>query len=177
MSRLTPLTDEEWGELESEAVTGLLPRFRHNPSGAGAAVATMMHHPALTRAVLTFNFHLLLRSSLPARLRELAILRVAQRRGCAYELVHHRVMAAQVGLTEAEIDAATEGKATEALDAAVLTAVDELETSSNLTDATWAALGAHLDEQQRMDLVFTIGCYAMLAMAFNTFGIEPEQER
>lgn len=32
-----------------------------------------------------------------------------------------------------------------------------------------------------MELVFTVGCYSMLAMAFNTFGVEldenPESER
>jgi 4-carboxymuconolactone decarboxylase len=28
-----------------------------------------------------------------------------------------------------------------------------------------------------MDLVFTIGCYGSLAMAINTFGVEPDQER
>ena len=25
-------------------------------------------------------------------------------------------------------------------------------------------------------LVFTVGCYGLLAMAFNTFGVVPEQE-
>ena len=34
------------------------------------------------------------------------------------------------------------------------------------------ALSEHLDERQRMDLVFTIGCYGALAMAINTFGVE-----
>ncbi len=34
----------------------------------------------------------------------------------------------------------------------------------------------HLDEHQRMDLVFTIGCYGALAMAINTFGVEPDLE-
>jgi len=28
-----------------------------------------------------------------------------------------------------------------------------------------------------MDLVFTVGAYFMLAMAFNSFGVEPEDER
>ncbi|HET9874537.1 MAG TPA: carboxymuconolactone decarboxylase family protein, partial [Mycobacterium sp.] len=73
------------------------------------------------------------------------------------------------------------GAAAGPLDRAVLTAVDELDEKSNLTDATWAALGEHLDDRQRMDLVFTVGCYTLLAMAFNVFGVEleekPEQER
>ena len=35
-------------------------------------------------------------------------------------------------------------------------------------DATWAALAAELDEQQLMDLVFTVGAYDVLAMAMRS---------
>ena len=59
----------------------------------------------------------------------------------------------------------------------MLRAVDELGDTCNLSDRTWARLGEHLDERQLMDLVFTIGAYSLLAMALNTFGVEPEQER
>jgi 4-carboxymuconolactone decarboxylase len=137
----------------------------------------MLRHPVLAQAFLGFNAHLLGRSTLPPRLRELAILRMAHRRQCRYEWVHHVVMGGQVGLTEAEIEAVTRGQADNELDAAVLTAVDELDEMSNLSDPTWATLREHLDEHQRMDLIFTIGAYCLLAMAFNTFGVEPEHER
>lgn len=56
----------------------------------------------------------------------------------------------------------------------MLDAVDELDEESRISDATWAALCEHFDERQRMDLVFTIGGYGLMAMAYNTFGIEPE---
>ena len=59
-------------------------------------------------------------------------------------------------------------------DRVVITAVDELEEKSQLSDETWAALGERLNDQQRMDFIFTVGCYALLAMAFNTFGVELE---
>ncbi len=68
------------------------------------------------------------------------------------------------------------GEAVNDLDRAILTAVDELHDKSTLTDATWATLSEHLDERQLMDLVFTIGCYGALAMAINTFGVEPDEE-
>lgn len=62
-----------------------------------------------------------------------------------------------------------------------MTAADELEETSRLSPATEAVLTKHLDEQQLMELVFTVGCYSILAMAFNTFGVEldekPEAER
>jgi 4-carboxymuconolactone decarboxylase len=56
----------------------------------------------------------------------------------------------------------------------VLTGVDELDEKSQLSDETWATLGKRLDERQRMDYVFTVGCYTLVAMAFNTFGVELE---
>jgi hypothetical protein len=85
-------------------------------------------------------------------------------------------MGAEVGLSADVIDAVTRGEGVDAFDQAIITAVDELEEQSNMTDETWSVLCEHLDEHQRMDLVFTIGCYGLLAMAFNTFGVVPEQE-
>jgi AhpD family alkylhydroperoxidase len=172
--RLAPLPDDQWDGRTRAALAVLLPEHRLNVRGAGNALATLARHPDLVEAFLAFNKHLMLRSTLPPRLRELAILRVAQRRDCAYEWAHHVRMAAKAGLSEAEIEAAGHGKATGAIETAVLTAVDELDDDSRVSDPTWAALGEHLDDRQRMDLVFTIGAYCLAAMAFNTFGVEPE---
>lgn len=58
------------------------------------------------------------------------------------------------------------------LDAALLRSVDELHADAFVTDTTWDALAAGLDQRQLMDLVFTVGAYDLLAMAFNTFGLE-----
>lgn len=174
--RLPPLPADQWDEPERAALSRLLPADRLDPRGAGNALATLVRHPALAKAFLAFSTHLLVRSSLPPRLRELAILRVAHRRSCLYEWTHHVLLAAEAGLTEAEIQAAGRGEADNDLDSAVLHAVDELDDDSTVSDRTWATLAEHLDEHQRMDLVFTIGGYSMMAGAFNTFGVQPEHE-
>ena len=174
--RLPPLPDDQWDERTREALSALLPRRLRNERGAGNAMATLVRHPDLTEIFLPFSTYVLFQSTLPPRLRELATLRVAGRRDCAYEWASHLVLARQAGLTEAEIEAAGRGKATDPLDSLVLAAVDELEDNSTVSDGTWAALGEHLDERQRMDLVFTVGTYALLAMAFNTFGVLPDSE-
>lgn len=176
MTRLPPLPAEEWDDRTRAALAGLVPRSRQDPAGSGVALSTLVRHPDLAKVFLPFSTYLLARSTLPARLRELATLRVATRRRCAYEWVHHVESAAALGLSESEITAAGQGKASDELGAAVLTAVDELDENSSLSDETWATLGKYLDECQRMDLVFTIGTYCLTAMAFNTFGIEPEQD-
>ncbi|MCT9079610.1 carboxymuconolactone decarboxylase family protein [Streptomyces fulvoviolaceus] len=174
--RLSPLPDDQWDERTREALSSLLPRRLRNERGAGPAMATLARHPQLAEIFLPFSTYVLFHSTLPPRLRELATLRVARRRDCAYEWTSHLVLARQAGLTEAEIEAAGRGKAADPLDSLVLAAVDELEDDSTVSDRTWDALGEHLDERQRMDLVFTVGTYALLAMAFNTFGVLPDQE-
>jgi AhpD family alkylhydroperoxidase len=181
--RLPPLPADQWDEATQRSLAPMLPA--DGPRDANNALATFAHHPALAKAFLRFNVHLLYSSTLPARIRELAILRVAHRRDCAYEWTHHVDLAKDEGITDDEI-AAVQRYAGEdagdfdALERAVLTGVDELVEKSELSDQTWAALGERLNDQQRMDFVFTVGCYTLLAMAFNTFGIQLEhaaQER
>jgi 4-carboxymuconolactone decarboxylase len=172
--RLSPLPAEEWDDAARHAVSVMLPEERRNPDDAGTLLSTLVRHPKLTRAYLKFSTYLLYGSTLPPRVRELVILRVAHRRGCGYEWTHHVNMAKKVGLADADVEAAQRGQSTDAFDSAVLRAVDELDEKSNLSDQTWAALSERLDEQQRMDLVFTTGNYIALALALNTFGVEVE---
>jgi 4-carboxymuconolactone decarboxylase len=115
-------------------------------------------------------------STLPARIRELAILRVAHRTSCVYEWTHHVNLGLKAGLTQHAIDGVRRGEAADEFDRTVLAGVDELFDKSELSDATWAALSERFDERQRMDFIFTVGCYSALAMALNTFGVEVEKD-
>ena len=56
--------------------------------------------------------------------------------------------------------------------ALIITAADELDVNSGLSDATYQALADKFDDRQLMDLVFTIGTYGLLTMAFNAFGLD-----
>lgn len=172
--RLAPLPAEEWDDDVRRALSVMLPEERLNPEGAGTALSTLARHPALTKAFLRFSNHLLFRSTLEAQMRELAILRIAHRKQCEYEWTHHVFIGKAEGLTDEQIASSTSGEGTTPLDQHVIDAVDELDGESRISNATWAALSEHLSEQQRMDLVFTIGGYGLMAMAYNTFGIAPE---
>ncbi|MBJ7338315.1 carboxymuconolactone decarboxylase family protein [Mycolicibacterium sp.] len=170
--RLPPLPAAEWDDAVLGALR-LMPEERRNPAAAGNAIATFVNHPELTRSYLTFSFYLLTRSSLVPRLRELAVLRIAHLTACAYEWDEHVAIGQKAGLTLKDIDALQRGEAIDEFDRTVLTAVDELVEDTRLSDATWAALGERMDKRQLMDFVFTVGGYHMLAMALNTFGVEP----
>jgi 4-carboxymuconolactone decarboxylase len=159
--RLPPLPYAEW---DTSALSVLAPGRRLPPSNA---LGLLARHPALARAFLTFNVHLLSASSLPPRVRELAILRVAWRRRCRYEWAQHVAIARRAGITDDEIAQVRAADST-----LISRAVDELDEGSCLSDETYQALAAELDDRQLLDLVFTIGTYALLAMTFNTFGVE-----
>ncbi|MFC8517155.1 carboxymuconolactone decarboxylase family protein [Streptomyces sp. NPDC057257] len=174
--RLPPLPADQWTDRTRDVLSALLPRSMRNAEAAGSMLSTLVRHPDLTGAFLPFSTYFLVHSTLPDRLRELVVLRVAKRRDCAYEWTHHFHAARQLGLTEAEIEAAGQGKAADPLESLVLGAVDELEDGHDVSDATWAALAERLSEHQLMDLVFTVGAYGLMATAFNTFGIRPEHD-
>ena len=172
--RLTPLPDPEWDERCRTALASLIPAERANVHGAGNVLATLLRHPDLTGAYLPFNAYLLRDSTLSPRIREVALLRVVYRGNCEYLWTHHLPLAARAGLTEADINAIRSGRCADITDQTVIQAVDDLTTESTITQATWDQLCQLFTDQQRMDLVFTIGGYLLLAMAVNTFGVQEE---
>ena len=147
------------------------PRPPGTPKGMNV-LGTFAHHPDLAKAYHHFVAHLLRSSTLTDRQRELVILRVGAVRGARYEWAQHVVLGLEAGVTRAEIDAVTAGDVTglDALDAAIVTAVDELLADATVSDATWAVLAGALTEQQLLDVIFTVGGYETLAMAMRACG-------
>jgi len=139
-----------------------------------------MHHPGLAGPFLAFNRVLLFTPALPPRLRELMVLRVAWRTRSTYEWVQHVRLAQGCGITPDEVDAIARGADTDAtwtpLEADLLAATNELIDGYRVDDATWARLAEQLDERQLVEVVFVVGTYTCLAMAFNSFGLELDPE-
>ncbi len=143
------------------------------------ALGTMAWHPTLAQAFNTFNGHLLYTSTLSDRHRELLVLRVAILRGSEYERRQHVVLAEDVGISTDELDWIAEGPEAAGwppLERAMIRAVDELVSDARVSERTWEALAADLRTEQLMDLVFTVGAYDLLAMAFRSFGVVPDDD-
>jgi len=180
--RIPPLPPDQWGDdvraglaaLRPPGATQELRRSKGGPKGLNV-LGTLAQHPALMHAYHSFNGHILYTNTLSARQRELLVLRVAARRGAEYEWEQHVRIARDADITDAEIGRIAEGEHTDGwspVEAAMLRAVDELLADALITDGTWAVLADGLDRHQLMDLVFTVGAYDLLAMAFRSFGIE-----
>ena len=168
--RVPPVTDPS--ELDDEA-RGLLERM--SPGGRVLNVfATLVHHPKLLKRWLVFGNHILSKSTLSARHRELLILRTAHRCGSVYEWTQHSRIALAVGLTPQEVEDVAEDRLADPFEATLLRAADELIDDHVVSDATWATLTQRYDVRQMLDAMFTVGQYAMLAGALNSLGVQVE---
>jgi alkylhydroperoxidase family enzyme len=159
--RVRPLPPEEWDDF-----------IKANPYNV---FATLARHPQLYRAWLRFG-GALLDGTLPARDRELAILRTAYHSDSAYEWAQHARLAREAGLTELEIDSIRRPDALWPVeDRLVLQVADDLHYAGDLTDATWAALCDRYDEAGRIELVMLVAHYRMLALVLRTLRVAIEE--
>jgi 4-carboxymuconolactone decarboxylase len=170
--RVEPIPEAEW----TDEVRELLPP---GPSGRVLNIfSTLARHPKLLKRWQVFGAHILGKSTLPPRDREIAILRVGWLCRCEYEWGQHAVIGRLVGLSDDEIRRTTLGPSAPGWDpfeATLLAAVDELRADSMIADPTWAALGARYDVRQLLDLVFTVGQYTLVSMALNTLGVQLDE--
>ncbi|MFA5939509.1 MAG: carboxymuconolactone decarboxylase family protein [Sinimarinibacterium sp.] len=141
----------------------------------------LVNHPGLAKAFLTFNNHVVAASTLSRRARELAILRISWLRRSEYEFTQHLILGRRAGLDDEELTRIQDGAVGPwaPADAALLRAVDELHWQAAISAATRIRLAEHFDARQMMDLLFTVGCYDILAMLAASFeiglenGVEP----
>ena len=170
--RVAPLEDAELTDEQREALRPMSADGRRPLN----IFRTLARAPkALARFNEWGSYVLSRRNSLPAREREILILRVGYLCKSGYEFTQHTRIGLNEGLTEAEIAAIKAGAGANswsAADAALIRAADELVKDHFVSDATWKALGEHFDDKQRMDAVFTVGQYTQVSMFLNTFGVQ-----
>ena len=171
--RIEPLRDEQM-DPETRALLGA------NSRGLGGdrvlnIFRTLAVHPKLLKRWLVFGSHVLAKSTLPAREREIAILRVGWRCRSEYEWGQHVAIGKQSGLSDEEIEriaAGPDAPGWSERDRALLRAADELVGDHFLSDATWQALARDCSTEQIVDLVFAVGQYTLVSMALNSFGVQ-----
>lgn len=152
----------------------LLESLRFDPDGPDLNLfTTLAHHPRLLKRWSAFGGLLLAGGALPARDREVLILRTAANCGADYEWGHHVAIGRAVGLTGDEIDALA-GADAEEVDATLVRAADELHADGVISDATWTELAARYDEAQLIEVPMVVGQYHLVAFTLRSLGIQPE---
>jgi alkylhydroperoxidase family enzyme len=140
--------------------------------------ATLARYPKLLKRWMVFAGHVLGKSKLSPRDRELLILRTGYLCRSEYEWAQHAVIGRACGLTHEELRRITVGPEApgwDPFDAMLLRAADELHDDHMITDGTWTGLSQRYDTEQMMDVVFTVGQYTLVSMALNAFGVQLEE--
>lgn len=168
--RLKPIPQADW----SDEVQKIL-RPNVEQGSVFNIFKTLAHHPDLLRRWLVFGNHVLFKSTLPPRERELVILRIGWLCEAEYEWAQHVKIGKDAGLTNVEIErikAGPNARGWNEPDTLLLRATDELRRDAFISDATWKGLIAHFDTKQLMDVVFAVGQYNLVSMALNTLGVQ-----
>ena len=171
--RLLPLKESEWNQDQEQL---LKPAKQNSKDGRIINMfTTMAHHPKLCINWLPFGTYIYGTSTIPARDREILILRIGWLCCSEYEFGQHTLTGKQAGLSDEEILRITKGPDApgwSGFDATLIRAADELHGDAFITDETWQALAAKYDEKQLLDLIFTVGTYNMVSMALNSSGVQ-----
>lgn len=141
---------------------------------------TLAHHTDLYNRWSPLGRILLNGSTITARHREIAMLRMGWLCQSPYEWSQHaRIAKSSAGMKEEEIRNIAVGPDAPGwsdMDKAVIRMADELRYDAMISDATWAELRKGYSDQQVMELLFTASQYQLVSMALNTLGIQIEPQ-
>lgn len=122
---------------------------------------------------------LLDRGPLSLREREIVIDRTCALNGCEYEWgVHVTAFGAAAGLSEQQVDATVRGTADadcwSPAEQAMIAAVDALHARATLSEQEYAALSAHYDDDQVLEIILLCGFYRTVSYLANALALPLE---
>jgi 4-carboxymuconolactone decarboxylase len=182
--RLAVLSSEEMTaeqvDLYREILSGPRgqgPRAIQLSDGTGGLAGpfnAMLYAPAVGHALQELGAAIRFRTGLTPRVRELAILVVAQAWDCGYERASHEPIGREAGLAEPEIMALRTGQDpgfTDPAERAAYVAARALTGPADLDDQEYASAIAALGEEGLVELSTLVGYYATLALQLRIFRV------
>jgi alkylhydroperoxidase family enzyme len=164
-----PLLDPEQAPPENRAALARLP---------GLDIFRMMAHAETAfRPLLRLGGAILSQQQLDPKLREFAILQAAQHTPGEYEWVQHVPIAKATGATAAQIEALARGDAAAAcfdeLESLVVRFNQQALANTSVDPDLFEAVAKRLSPREIVELLITLGYYAMLARLTEVTGTEP----
>lgn len=154
------------------------------PPGSGVEplklFRTIVRHEVLSQRMRPLGSAILGHGTLPARTRELLVLRTCARCGAEYEWgVHATAFAASVGLDERAVEGTVqrspaEAAASQEWDDVLLRFVDELHDTGTVGDATWTRLATRFDENAMLEMLVVVGFYHLISFVVNGVRVDRE---
>ena len=168
--RIQPVTEPTPEQLEQlSSVAGTAPG-----SKPANIFATLAHHPRLLRRFNQFGGTLLFRGLLPAREREIVILRVGWNCGSVYEFGQHTIIGRAAGLADSEVSALAGGDISQFVEheQALIALADDLCSEDSASDATWDQLRARWSDAELVELLVLAGFYRLVAGFLNSAAVQ-----
>lgn len=165
--RFKPLTWEQLTPEQKTMVNDLLAGTRTSLNGPFNA---QLRSPEMGNLAQKLGEYLRFRTSVPARLNEMAILLTAKWWSAQYEWYAHKPLALSAGLNAAVIDDIQAGRRPARMQADETVIYDfsaEMRDQRRVSDATFRAAVNLLGEKGVMDLVAVMGYYDMVSMVLN----------
>lgn len=167
--RIEPVTefDGELAEIMANALT-------HDGTPLNI-FGTLGRHPKLLKRFNLLGGFILNKGLVPARERELVILRVGANARAEYEFGQHTIIGRDCGLTDDEVTALTRDPADHPWspgDRALIALADDLHADDCVSDATWSQLAESWDDAQLIEFLVVAGFYRLVSGFLNSTGVQ-----
>ncbi|HZB93987.1 MAG TPA: carboxymuconolactone decarboxylase family protein [Stellaceae bacterium] len=165
--RFKPLSLEEMTPDQRHMAENVLAGPR---KGLRGPFSTFLYSPETGDLAQQLGAQVRFKNVLPEKLKELAIIIVARFWTAQYEWYAHHKMALEAGLDPAIAGAIADGKRPAQLaddEAAIYDFCTELLESSEVSDASFAAVKERYGEKGVVDLICTLGYYCLVSMTLN----------
>lgn len=131
----------------------------------------LANNPRLAECMADMLWTLRNEGSLPARERQIVILRMGWRCGSAHEFGINSMRAREIGISSDEIRRITmsaEASGFGPSDAVLLRLVDELYEGNAISDVTWSQLASRWSAGQLVELIAVAGMFWLVSALFNS---------
>jgi 4-carboxymuconolactone decarboxylase len=165
--RFAPLTYDKMTPEQKTLTDHLLSGERHGTDGP---FNVLLRSPEMGDMAQKLGAQIRFHSSLPDKLRELAIITTGRYWSAEYEWYAHKRLAAQAGVSQATVDSIAQGKRPTSMSADEAIVYDfcaELLNTKQVSDATFAAAKTKLGERGVVDLIAVVGYYHLVSMLLN----------
>ncbi len=128
--------------------------------------AMLLNSPRVAEGWLQYLTAIRGKCTLPGRLRELAIIRIAVLNDAPYEAEQHAPIALREGLTQMQLDdipAWQQSSRFDDIERAVLAYTDAMTRDIHVPDPVFAGVRDHFDAQRVVELTATIAAYNMVS--------------
>ncbi len=174
MARI-PYPDTSAGDADFQA---LVTQIKAERGGRLLNLYSMLlNSPTIAKGWLNLLTAVRYQSSLDGKTRELAICEVATVTKADYEWNAHARLAKQEGITDEQLAALPNWRASSLFDArfvALLAYAEEMTRDVKVKNETFAALQKHYNQQEVVDITLTIAAYNMVSRFLVAMEVDPQ---